>query len=200
MFRYYIFIFVFFNYSAHAKKLKFSPLKSAHQLMNIFYQNCQSSKIRPYDFKKIGELNGFETKYNPKIKGRTSINTNNNINQINLYLTCNQKKVNNFQTYLCQNPPSYLWDGKGIVNLNTIDIFHNESDIEEIAHHPGLDCSGFINLSFILGGLKVDSTIPVLDSAKEISAKDFMRPLSCFKSVLIENGEKTKSGRCNSLE
>lgn len=186
-----ILLFIFYSSLVSAA---FSPISGAKRLMNIFYQNCNAYKSRPYDFIKDGELKGFRTQYNPKTNGKVSIKINRTDDQLLNYLKCPTQSTNQHLSYLCKNTPSYLWAGKGKVDQNKIDIFHNDSEVEEVANHPGVDCSGFINLSFLLAGLKVDTNIEFLNAPREISAKEFMRPMNCFKNIAIENGKKVHRG------
>jgi hypothetical protein len=184
--------FILFSLSAKAEVF---PHKSARHLMNIFYQNCGASTLPPYDFINDGELKGFTYKYNPLTKGKVSEVADGTAARSLNYLNCSrpQKAEGKF---LCENPPSYLWGGKGFIDeaKKTVDLFHNTYEVEDQAHHPGLDCSGFINLTFLHAGLKVDRTFPYLKSTGEISAKEFMQPLSCFKEVSIEKNHSLKNG------
>lgn len=157
-----------------ADSLVNNPILAANRLMTIFYRDCNRTKLAPYDFLKSGEIKGFTTQFNPRTNGRVSI-------------SIDSKK----------NLSSYLWGGKGKILSGPpvlVDIFHNEDNVEDLAHHPGLDCSGFINLTFLYAGLKVDPKISFLSQAQEVSAKEFMRPLGCFKEIELENGEKIQKG------
>lgn len=163
--------------------------------MNLFYQNCRASNLAPYDFISDGEIKGFSYEYNPLTKGKVSRVVEPVAARALNYLNCSRSQ-NSYGQFLCENPPSYLWGGKGFINeeKKTVDVFHNTYEVEDLAHHPGLDCSGFINLTFLHAGLKVDRTFPYLKSTGEISAKEFMQPLSCFKEVNIEKGRPLKNG------
>ncbi len=182
----------FYHFSANAGEL---PHLSARQVMNIFYQNCKASKLRPYDFTKDGEALGFSYEYNPITKGKVSKVADVKKAQDFFYLNCSQPKSEQGK-FLCENPPSYLWGGKSFIDeqKKTVDLFHNTDEVEPLAHHPGLDCSGFVNLTFLHAGLKVDRDFPYLKAPMEISAREFMAPLSCFKEVHIEKKQPLKDG------
>lgn len=178
-----------------SKTLAGTPEISARRVMNIFYQNCNASKMRPYDVSKDGELKGFSFEYNPLTLGKVSKVADAKQAQALPYLNCTNTQ-SSLKTFLCENPPSYLWGGKGLIDeeKKSVDLFHNTKEVEPIARHPGLDCSGFVNLTFLHAGLKVDRDFPYLKAPMEISAKEFMRPLSCFKEVHIEKNQAVKNG------
>lgn len=175
----------------HKNQTIYQPAMAANRLMNIFYQNCQASSLPKYNFLIEGEIKGFKAEFNPDTNGKVSAVENLSDARKLKYLNCS-----NGNNSICSTPPSYLWGGKGIYlsETNQFDIFHNNPIVELKAKHPGLDCSGFINLSFILAGLKVDQNFPFQNSPDEISAKEFMKPLSCFREIKIEKGEKIKAG------
>lgn len=164
---------IYLYFSSFAEANTSNILEAAHRLMDVFYQNCHAHQ-KIY-FK---ELEGFSFEYNDKTNGKVSIIKNQRLAQKNDYLRCSK------DNYICTHPPSYLWGGKGKVthsNQTIFDVTQNTNEVELMAKHPGLDCSGFVNLVFIKARLLVDHRLPFWELPYEISAKDFMQSLSCFE-------------------
>lgn len=174
-----------------------NTIVAARRLMDVFYQNCHASKKAPFDFIKSGELKGYRLAFNEKTGGRVSILSSQLEASQNQYLNCSNKEKNGLLNYLCENPPTYLWAGKGKFQADDkkrFDLFHNEDNVELMAKHPGLDCSGFINLSFLYAHKKVSDQINFEQAPFEISAREFMTPLSCFNEIKIEQNRKIHRG------
>ncbi len=163
------------------------PKDAADIVMNTFYQNCEASSLPPYNILKLGEMRGYQLEKHPWNGGSVSkvVNHKEALNS-QYYINCpheDRKACIN----LCAQPPTYIWGGKGVYEKNgTLDLFSNDKSIQEIAHHPGIDCSGFINAVFAVSGLKVRPDMSPSKVAFTTDAKWFMKPGKCFESVPID--------------
>lgn len=169
------------------------PKDAADIVMNTFYQNCEAADLPPYRVLERGEMRGYELEKHPWNGGSASkiVNRQEALNS-QYYIDCPQRPKRACRN-LCEQPPTYIWGGKGVYQNNgEIDLFRNEGSIQQIANHPGIDCSGFVNASFAMAGLKVRPDKSPAEVAFGTPARWFMNPSQCFEQVDI--GQPFKPG------
>ena len=172
----------------------FDPHAAAQNLMNVMYQSCQAVQQRPFNLFKQGEMKGYTLVKTDFDHGSVSVMQDLLAAlQSSYYLNCSNADENPILNQLCQTPPTYIWGGKGLVQEGIgkyqVNIFANKDDIESIAHHPGIDCSGYVNLSFAMAGLRVVPLQKVETSVNQVNAADFIKPSGCFRTVNLDQGE-----------
>jgi len=177
----------------------FKPVTSARRLMDVMYQNCQASQLPPYDLFKDGEIRGYDLFPTPFDNGSVShIADLSEARKTQRYLNCTGTGENSIIDYLCEAPPTYIYDGKGSFEHRNgkvlINPFENKKAIEDIAQHAGIDCSGFINLTFALAGWRTYPNDSAEQSTAQMSAASFMKPNACFRTVQVDAGEPLHPG------
>lgn len=173
---------------------------SADEVFNTYYQSCDAAGKAPYQIFEQGEMRGYSLQKHPDPDFTGKVPRLDDVRlaqDSQYYLSCgSHKKVQAGCRDLCATPPTYIWGGKGIYSKNgpsfNVDPFSNHVDIENIAHHPGIDCSGYVNLIFANAGLRVQPGKPFDYVATNTGARFFMTASECFKSV-VANPENTNS-------
>lgn len=168
------------------RALVLHPKDAADIVMNTFYQSCSAASLPPYRVLDRGEMRGYQLERHPWNGGSASkIVDIERARNSQYYISCPTEERRNCRN-LCDNPPTYIWGGKGVYQSDgVIDLFRNESSIEDIANHPGIDCSGFVNAAFAVAGLKVRPSQTPREVASGTPASWYMRPSQCFEQVAI---------------
>jgi len=175
------------------KPLVLDPKVASDILINTFYQNCDASKLPPYDILQRGEMQGYKLEKHPWNGGSASKIVDKDAAKNSQYYVNCQEKAKEGCKNLCDTPPTYIWGGKGKYSKEgEVDIFENENSIEKIAKHPGIDCSGFVNAIFAMSGLKVRTDMKTREVAAKTPARWFMNESTCFERV--DAGSELKPG------
>lgn len=171
--------------------LVINPKDASDIFINNFYQNCEAASLPPYDFFKEGEMEGYRLRKHAYNGGSASEVVDLRKAQLSQYYTNCDEDPKKSCIDICETPPTYIWGGKGMYDSDgEFDTFRNDSSIQSLAHHPGIDCSGFVTGVFALAGLKVRTDMPTKKTAFNTPARFWMNtpPQSCFKRVLHNEG------------